>query len=129
MRDGNVYARGATDDKGQMLTHVKSIEAWLAAAGKLPLQVKLLIEGEEEVGSEHLEKFLAANAAAAGVRLRGDQRHEPVRPGRAGDHLRPARHRLFRAAAHRPEAGPALRRVRRRRDQPGQSRWPRCSRR
>ncbi len=60
-RDGNLFARGATDDKGQMLTHVKSIEAWLAAAGKLPLQVKLVIEGEEEVGSEHLENYLAQN--------------------------------------------------------------------
>ena len=62
-RDGNLYARGATDDKGQMLTHVKSIQAWLAENGELPLQVKLVIEGEEEVGSEHLEQFLADNAA------------------------------------------------------------------
>jgi len=60
-RDGNLYARGATDDKGQMLTHVKSAEAWLKAAGKLPLQLKFLIEGEEEVGSENLYKFVAAN--------------------------------------------------------------------
>ncbi|NOZ39138.1 MAG: dipeptidase [Planctomycetes bacterium] len=60
-RDGNLYARGATDDKGQMLTHVKSVEAWLATVGKLPLQVKLLIEGEEEVGSENLEAFIANN--------------------------------------------------------------------
>jgi succinyl-diaminopimelate desuccinylase len=62
VRDGKIYARGATDDKGQMLTHLKSIEAWLATAGQLPLQVKLLIEGEEEVGSEHLERFLAENS-------------------------------------------------------------------
>jgi acetylornithine deacetylase/succinyl-diaminopimelate desuccinylase-like protein len=61
VRDDKVFARGATDDKGQMLTHVKGIQSWLAAAGKLPLQVKLLIEGEEEVGSEHLEAFLKAN--------------------------------------------------------------------
>lgn len=60
-RDGNLYARGATDDKGQMLTHVKSVQSWLAANDKLPLQVKLLIEGEEEVGSENLEKYLADN--------------------------------------------------------------------
>jgi acetylornithine deacetylase/succinyl-diaminopimelate desuccinylase-like protein len=58
IREGNVYARGATDDKGQMLTHVKSVEAWLATEGSLPLQVKFLIEGEEEVGSEQLEKYL-----------------------------------------------------------------------
>jgi len=58
-RDGNLYARGATDDKGQMLTHVKSAEAWLRSEGRLPINLKYLIEGEEEVGSEHLEKFIA----------------------------------------------------------------------
>jgi succinyl-diaminopimelate desuccinylase len=60
-RDGNLYARGATDDKGQMFTHIKSAEAWIKTAGKLPVNVKYLIEGEEEVGSEHLENFIAAN--------------------------------------------------------------------
>jgi succinyl-diaminopimelate desuccinylase len=60
-RDGNLYARGATDDKGQMLTHVKSVEAWIKTVGKLPIQVKFLIEGEEEVGSEHLGPFVKAN--------------------------------------------------------------------
>jgi acetylornithine deacetylase/succinyl-diaminopimelate desuccinylase-like protein len=58
IRNGNVYARGATDDKGQMLTHVKSVEAWLKTVGKLPLQVKFLIEGEEEVGSEQLYAYM-----------------------------------------------------------------------
>lgn len=57
-RDGNLYARGATDDKGQMLTHVKSAEAWLAAGQQLPVQLKFLIEGEEEVGSRHLDDFI-----------------------------------------------------------------------
>ena len=60
-RDGNLYARGATDDKGQMLTHVKSAQAWMKTAGRLPVNLKFLIEGEEEVGSEHLEQFIAAN--------------------------------------------------------------------
>lgn len=58
VRDGNLYARGATDDKGQVLTHVNSVQAWIETAGRLPLQVKFLIEGEEEVGSESLNKFL-----------------------------------------------------------------------
>lgn len=62
-RNGNIYARGATDDKGQMLTHVKSVEAWLRTVGKLPLQVKFLIEGEEEVGSKGLNEFLKTPAA------------------------------------------------------------------
>jgi succinyl-diaminopimelate desuccinylase len=61
VRDGNIYARGATDDKGQMLTHLKSAEAWIETEGKLPLQLKFLIEGEEEVGSANLEPFIAKN--------------------------------------------------------------------
>jgi succinyl-diaminopimelate desuccinylase len=61
VRDGNVYARGATDDKGQMLTHVLGVESLLKAEGKLPIQVKFLIEGEEEVGSENLEAAVGAN--------------------------------------------------------------------
>lgn len=62
-RNGNLYARGATDDKGQMFTHVKSVEAWIKTVGKLPVNVKYLIEGEEEVGSEHLDGFIRDNAA------------------------------------------------------------------
>jgi succinyl-diaminopimelate desuccinylase len=59
IRNGNIYARGATDDKGQMLTHVLGLSAWLATGEPLPVQVKLLIEGEEEIGSPHLEPFVA----------------------------------------------------------------------
>ncbi len=62
-RDGNLFARGATDDKGQMLTHVLSTGAWLATAGKLPVKLKFLIEGEEEVASDNLEKHIEANKA------------------------------------------------------------------
>lgn len=58
IRDGNLYARGATDDKGQVLTHVQSVCQWLATGRPLPLQIKFLIEGEEEVGSESLERML-----------------------------------------------------------------------
>ena len=62
VRDGNVYARGATDDKGQMFTHLKAAEAWLKTVGKLPVNVKFLIEGEEEVGGANLDAYMAANA-------------------------------------------------------------------
>jgi acetylornithine deacetylase/succinyl-diaminopimelate desuccinylase-like protein len=58
VRDGRVYARGATDDKGQLLTHILSAEAWLKTRGSLPLQLKFLLEGEEEVGSESLNSLL-----------------------------------------------------------------------
>ncbi len=60
-RDGNLYARGATDDKGQMFTHVKSAEAWMRTAGKLPVNLKYVIEGEEEVGSDNLEGYIESN--------------------------------------------------------------------
>lgn len=59
VRDGNLYARGATDDKGQMFTHLKAAEAWLKAGGGLPVNVKFLIEGEEEVGGANLEQYVA----------------------------------------------------------------------
>jgi acetylornithine deacetylase/succinyl-diaminopimelate desuccinylase-like protein len=62
-RNGNIYARGATDDKGQMFTHIKSAEAWLKTSGALPVNLKFLIEGEEEVGSAHLEEFIEKNKA------------------------------------------------------------------
>ncbi|MGC4006448.1 MAG: dipeptidase [Pirellulales bacterium] len=61
VRNGNLYAHGATDDKGQMFTHVKAAEAWIRAEGNLPLNLIYLIEGEEEVGSANLEGFLAAH--------------------------------------------------------------------
>ncbi len=49
-RNGNLYARGAVDDKGQVMAQVKAIESLLAADGKLPINVRILFEGEEEVG-------------------------------------------------------------------------------
>jgi acetylornithine deacetylase/succinyl-diaminopimelate desuccinylase-like protein len=60
-REGNLYARGATDDKGQLFTHIKSVEAWLKVNGRLPINLKFLIEGEEEVGSNNLEAFIEKN--------------------------------------------------------------------
>jgi acetylornithine deacetylase/succinyl-diaminopimelate desuccinylase-like protein len=61
VRDGKIFARGATDDKGQVFLHIKCIEAWLAVRGNLPVNVKLLIEGEEEIGSMNLEPFVNEN--------------------------------------------------------------------
>ena len=58
-RDGNIYARGAVDDKGQMYMHLKALEALLkTSGGKLPLNVRVIIEGEEEVGGEQIAKFV-----------------------------------------------------------------------
>ncbi len=59
IRDGQIYARGSADDKGQVLIHLKAAEAHLKAGGSLPVNLKFLIEGEEEVGSEDLDPFIA----------------------------------------------------------------------
>ena len=63
VRAGNIYARGSADDKGQFYTHVKAAEALLAVNGTLPVNLKFLIEGEEEVGGEAIAKFVPRNAA------------------------------------------------------------------
>jgi acetylornithine deacetylase/succinyl-diaminopimelate desuccinylase-like protein len=62
VRNGRIYARGSVDDKGQLYLHVKALEAHLAANGKLPVNVIVLAEGEEEVGSEHLSEFVEQQA-------------------------------------------------------------------
>ncbi len=61
VRDGKIWARGATDDKGQMFMHVKSVEAFFKGRGSLPVNVKFIIEGEEEIGSESLETFIKSH--------------------------------------------------------------------
>ena len=58
VRDGKVYARGATDDKGQMITHLFGVETWKNTIGDLPCQIKFLIEGEEESGGAGIDEFL-----------------------------------------------------------------------
>ena len=59
VRDGSVFARGAADDKGQLWIHVTALRAMLADGGTLPVNVKVILEGEEESGSEHLDGFVA----------------------------------------------------------------------
>jgi acetylornithine deacetylase/succinyl-diaminopimelate desuccinylase-like protein len=68
IRDGYVYARGASDDKGQFFTYLKAIESILAADGEIPINVKILLEGEEEIGSPHLGPFLEEHQSE----LKGD---------------------------------------------------------
>ena len=60
VRGENLFARGASDDKGQVFAHVAAVEAFLATSGALPVNVKFLVEGEEEVGSPALTTFLPA---------------------------------------------------------------------
>jgi acetylornithine deacetylase/succinyl-diaminopimelate desuccinylase-like protein len=68
VRDGNLYGRGTADDKGQVHIHIKAIESLKAALGKLPINFKVIVEGEEEVGSESLWDYVVQNKE----RLRAD---------------------------------------------------------
>jgi acetylornithine deacetylase/succinyl-diaminopimelate desuccinylase-like protein len=58
VRDGHLYARGAADDKGQVFMHLAAVESLLAVRGELPLNLKLIVEGEEESGSVHFEELV-----------------------------------------------------------------------
>lgn len=83
LENGNIVARGATDDKGQMYCHIKGIEAHMKTAGTLPVNVKVLIEGEEEVGSPSLEAFLREHAEmlrADAVVISDTPMHRPGEP-------------------------------------------------
>lgn len=61
IKEGRVYARGASDDKGQSFTHVKAVEAYLNTGTELPVNVKFILEGEEEIGSPNLVPFIKEN--------------------------------------------------------------------
>ena len=63
VRGDNIYARGSSDDKGQTYILIKAVEALLKTKGKLPCNVRFLIEGEEEVSGEHIERYVASKPA------------------------------------------------------------------
>jgi acetylornithine deacetylase/succinyl-diaminopimelate desuccinylase-like protein len=63
VRDGEIYARGSADDKGQVFMHFKAVEAHLKQNGRLPVNIKFILEGEEEVGSVNLDDFVRSHKA------------------------------------------------------------------
>lgn len=74
VRDGRILARGAADDKGQLHVHLRAVEALMATRGRLPVNLRFVFEGEEEFGSQNLDRWLAANKArlAADVAIISD---------------------------------------------------------
>lgn len=83
IRDGHLYARGASDDKGQLFAHVAAIGAELRRAGRLPVNLKLLFEGEEEIGSSNLHPFIRRHRrrlAADAIVISDTQMKGPDRP-------------------------------------------------
>jgi acetylornithine deacetylase/succinyl-diaminopimelate desuccinylase-like protein len=67
IRDGEIYARGSADDKGQVFMHFKAVEAHLKQSGTLPVNIKFILEGEEEVGSVNLDDFVRAHKTELGA--------------------------------------------------------------
>ena len=67
-RDGKLFGRGVSDNKGNLMARLQAIEAYRATVGELPLKIRVLYEGEEEIGSEHLADFVREN----GARLKAD---------------------------------------------------------
>ena len=112
-----IFGRGASDDKGQLMTFLEAVRAWKAVNGRLPGRLTILLEGEEESGSPSLVPFLKANAAELARPYGARLRYRHARSGDAGDLDDAARPR--RGRDHHPcgGSGPAFRRLWRRGDQ------------
>ena len=80
MKDGKIYARGATDDKGQLFIHVKALESYLKTGGAAPVNVKFLLEGEEEVSSPNLTPFIKDHLDLLQGRCRASSATRPCPP-------------------------------------------------
>ena len=114
VRGDNIYARGACDDKGQVYIQIKAVEGLLKTTGKLPVNVKFLLEGEEETGGEHIEAYVKTKPPRLQGRCRGGLRHRDVRARAAHDLRRTARHGVLRTVRAGRGSRSALGRVWRR---------------
>ena len=116
VRDGNLYARGAADDKGQLYIHLSAVARLLRAEGALPVNVRFLIEGEEEIGGKSIEALCAGRLRrrwpADAVLISDSPMYAPDQPT---DLQRPARRRVHRTDRADRRARPAFGAVRRRR--------------
>ncbi len=83
IRDGVIYGRGTCDDKGELLSRIQAVEAWIASQGELPVRIKWVVEGEEEIGSVHLEAWAEEHAqmlTADGILWEGGGYNDAGRP-------------------------------------------------
>ncbi len=126
-----IVGRGACDDKGQVMTFIEACRAFKAVTGRLPLPITMMIEGEEECGSNHLFGFVQDNADEFRLDLRARLRHQHVGRRHAGDHDLAARPGLRGGEAHLRGPRSAFRIVRRRGAEPaagtGEDCSPRCT--
>ena len=104
IRDGKIWARGATDNKGQLLAHVLGVEQTLRENGELPVNLIFLFEGEEEIGSLHLAEFLTRTARRLAVRRDRGVRHRDGGAGSADVGVWAAGHRVLRSRGARGRA-------------------------
>ena len=95
VRDGNIYGRGTADDKGQVHIHIKALESLQKVNGKFPINIKVLIEGEEEVGSVSLWDYVQKNKEKLESRRARRVRHVDAGERRSVDHVRFARTELL----------------------------------
>ena len=123
IRDGRIYARGSADDKGQLFLHIKALEAHLTTRGRLPVNVVVLAEGEEEVGSPNLVPFVNENRdrLAADTVVISDS--AMFAPGPPVPPFLAAWARLLRDPRNRPLFRPAFRCLRRGRSSTPRTRW------
>jgi acetylornithine deacetylase/succinyl-diaminopimelate desuccinylase-like protein len=83
IKDGQIFGRGTSDDKGELLSRIQAVEAWLKTQGELPVRIKWVVEGEEEAGSPNLEAWVRAHAEmlhADGILWEGGGYDEAGRP-------------------------------------------------
>ena len=111
VRGDNLYGRGAADDKGQLFAHVKALECYLRGSGDLPVNVRCLFEGEEEIGGTNLDPFLRRHRAGACRGRGGSFGHAHPRTRPPGDYLFHARCAESRAGGLRPERRSAFRQL------------------
>ena len=113
IKDGLLYARGACDDKGQLLMHLKALECWMRTTGQPPVNLKFILEGEEESGSASLSGFIREHKDALAADIVVISGFQLVCTGNSLYHLWSTGHGLCGNHFNWTGPGPSLRYIRR----------------